>query len=389
MKKALFCVLFAVSAFAGQITSISPSAIVVDSGEYFLTISGTNLSGQFGAQVTYNGPAGTFNVAASSATATEVVAFVPGEVIHVVGQYAVTVSAFDQPETPGSNVSGPATLTIATEVTAMPPDITVPASEVIAEATNIGGANVTFSATSMTGTVTCDHPSGSPFPLGSTTVVCTATNMNGSSSASFVVTVVDTTAPVLTLPNALVVPITSGSGTFVSYNASAFDLVDHEIAPVCTPASGSFFLVGKTTVQCTATDQHDNVARGSFDVTVSTGPVDTTKPVIRSVTASPSVLNPPTHAFVVVTVTVDATDDSGGPLTSQIVSVTSNQPATPTGDFAITGPLTVRLLSERDPLLGDRIYTIVTATQDPSGNTSIGSVRVIVTAPVKRRAVAH
>ena len=38
---------------------------------------------------------------------------------------------------------------------------------------------------------------------------------------------------------------------------------------VCDPPSGSTFLVGTTAVTCTATDQCDNTAMCSFDVTVS------------------------------------------------------------------------------------------------------------------------
>jgi hypothetical protein len=37
---------------------------------------------------------------------------------------------------------------------------------------------------------------------------------------------------------------------------------------VCTPASGSVFAVGTTTVECVATDAHGNPAEGSFTVSV-------------------------------------------------------------------------------------------------------------------------
>ena len=58
MKRSLLAVvlgLFAVSATAGTITSISPSMVKVNSGEHFLSIYGTGL----GNVVVFQGPAGT------------------------------------------------------------------------------------------------------------------------------------------------------------------------------------------------------------------------------------------------------------------------------------------------------------------------------------------
>jgi hypothetical protein len=39
----------------------------------------------------------------------------------------------------------------------------------------------------------------------------------------------------------------------------------------CTPASGTSFSAGTTTVNCSATDSHNNTANGSFKVTVNFG----------------------------------------------------------------------------------------------------------------------
>jgi HYR domain len=54
----------------------------------------------------------------------------------------------------------------------------------------------------------------------------------------------------------------------VTYSVSATDPVDGPLTPVCTPASGSTFPPGTTTVTCTATDTHGNTATGSFQVQV-------------------------------------------------------------------------------------------------------------------------
>ena len=58
-------------------------------------------------------------------------------------------------------------------------------------ATSVNGAVVTYpTPTATTGaTVTCTPPSGSTFPIGVTTVTCTATNSAGSASCSFTVTI--------------------------------------------------------------------------------------------------------------------------------------------------------------------------------------------------------
>lgn len=147
---------------------------------------------------------------------------------------------------------------------------------IIAEATGPGGATVSFSptATDQNGnslTVNSVPASGSTFPLGVTTVTCTATDVDGNtSSASFNVTVRDTTPPSLVVPLAITV---KGSkqrgGKIVTFDVTATDLVDGAITPVVTPPSGTFFKYGKTTVKITAVDAHRNRVNSSFTVTVT------------------------------------------------------------------------------------------------------------------------
>jgi hypothetical protein len=57
----------------------------------------------------------------------------------------------------------------------------------------------------------------------------------------------------------------------VTFSATATDLVDGTDPVTCTPASGSTFAFGQTTVNCTVTDKHRNTTSGSFTVTVSPG----------------------------------------------------------------------------------------------------------------------
>ena len=78
----------------------------------------------------------------------------------------------------------------------------------------------------------------------------------------------DKTAPVLTLPPASVTDATLANGAPVSFSPTAIDAVSGAVTPVCTPASGSVFPIGTTTVSCTATDLAGNTASASFTVTV-------------------------------------------------------------------------------------------------------------------------
>lgn len=88
------------------------------------------------------------------------------------------------------------------------------------------------------------------------------------------VVVIDTDAPVLSLPANMTVEATSAAGRTVTYTASASDVSPASPTVTCTPASGTTFPLGLTTVNCSATDAANNTANGSFNVTV----VDTTAP---------------------------------------------------------------------------------------------------------------
>src|SRR6185369_5193496 len=101
--------------------------------------------------------------------------------------------------------------------------------------------------------------------IGTTTVVCNSTS---GGHGTFQVTVADTTAPVLVVPRDFTFPIPSGSGAPVTFTVSATDTVDGSVAVNCSPASGSFFAAGITTVTCSATDAHHNTATDDFDVEV-------------------------------------------------------------------------------------------------------------------------
>ena len=171
----------------------------------------------------------------------------------------------------GLTTSGTFNVTV-TDTT--PPTLHLPADQTV-EAAGPNGAQFTFSASADdlvdgSAPVACSPSSGSTFPLGTTSVTCTATDSHGNTATgTFNVTVVDTTPPTLNLPGPIQTTATQNSKAAVSFQATATDLVDGSIPVSCTPASGASFPVGMTTVSCSATDAHGNTATGSFTVTVS------------------------------------------------------------------------------------------------------------------------
>lgn len=155
------------------------------------------------------------------------------------------------------------------------PPVLASHDDVTAEATSAQGAVVSYTPPTATDdvdphpTVACTPAAGSQFPLGDTTVTCTATDAShNSASETFVVHVVDTTPPALSLPGDLTTNQNSPQGAVVTFDASATDIVDGSVAVTCAPASGTVFAPGATVVSCSATDVHGNTAHGSFTVTV-------------------------------------------------------------------------------------------------------------------------
>jgi hypothetical protein len=152
-------------------------------------------------------------------------------------------------------------------------------------ATSSQGATVSYTVSasepddaSATPTLSCAPASGSTFPIGTTTVNCTASdaaNPADTTTGSFqVVVVADTTAPTLHLPSSpLTVDATSPQGASVTYTVTATDPDNSssQLTISCSPASGSTFAIGTTTVKCSASDPAGNTTSGSFQVVVKGG----------------------------------------------------------------------------------------------------------------------
>jgi len=166
-----------------------------------------------------------------------------------------------------------------------PPEIAVP-SDMTIEATSASGSAVTFAPTAHDAfhgdvAVTCIPESDSTFALGKTSVTCSASDKAdppNTATASFNVSVVDTTPPVIAEHEGVTAEAASAAGAAVAYiNPSTSDAVDGTGTAICAPASGSTFALGTTTVTCNASDNAGNVAiPTTFSITVQ----DTTPPAL-------------------------------------------------------------------------------------------------------------
>jgi len=103
--------------------------------------------------------------------------------------------------------------------------------------------------------------------------------------------------------------------------------------------------------------------------------LDTTPPVIQSVTASPNSLWPPNKKMIPVALTASATDASGVAST-KIISVTSNESGS--GQWQITGDMTVNLQADRNGNGSGRLYTVTVQCKDSLNNAATKAVTIRV-----------
>ena len=177
---------------------------------------------------------------------------------------------------PYASVSGDATVFSYTTICSTP-SVTCPANITTNTAAGLCSQVVAFTPT-VTGdcspVLTCNPASGSTFAKGVTAVVCGATNTSGfGASCTFNVTVLDNEAPVISgCPTAISLNTTPGLCTAVAaWTApTATDNCDGARTVTCTPASGSTFAKGPTTVTCRASDTSLNTNSScTFTVTVT------------------------------------------------------------------------------------------------------------------------
>lgn len=160
----------------------------------------------------------------------------------------------------------------------VPPSITCSANITVQNAMNACSQSVAFSVTATgipTPTIVCkigNTTITSPhvFPVGVTTVNCTASNGVGTpATCSFTVTVIDGQAPTIACPGNIVARPTSLSGAVVNYDLPVgTDNCSATTDQTVGLASGSLFPVGITTNTFVTTDGSGNTASCSFTVEV-------------------------------------------------------------------------------------------------------------------------
>ena len=290
---------------------------------------------------------------------------------------------------------------IVTIVDTTVPEILSP-SDIVVEATAPSVTDVqlgTAIADDIIGVNTVTNDAPDSFPLGETTVTWTATDSSGNFAiATQIVSVVDTTAPSITAPNAIQVEAVSVDNILDIGNPVYDDLVG--IASVTNDAPDSFPL-GETIVRWTATDSSGNFAIAIQKVSV----VDTSAPSITAPNAIQveatgaegnlvdigqasgfdfveiiSITNDAPDSFPLgeTTITWTATDSSGNfATTTQIVSVVdTTSPTLTIPENIIVDSFTLEKLVEIGEAQADDISGISSLTNDapetfPLGNTIV------------------
>ena len=208
--------------------------------------------------------------------------------------------------TPTDTTSTDATTTDATttDVTTTttvdnPPSFANVPSGLTVEANGPSGSAVNYTAPTASDDtdgprpVSCTPGSGSTFPLGSTSVTCTATDLAGhQAEASFTVAVHDTTAPTLVTPDPHSVYASSALGASDSdpgvvafvQAASATDIVDPH--PVVGSNIHSLLPVGTTVISFYARDFSGNSTTRNVPLTVLPPPEASAPPLPPVVVAS-------------------------------------------------------------------------------------------------------
>jgi hypothetical protein len=206
----------------------------------------------------------------------------------------VTTVNFNATDAAGNSSSASFQVTV-TDQTA-PVFASIPVN-VTVEATGPAGAAVTYVMPTATDLVDGVRPvitsvaSGSTFPIGTTTVTFTASDLatpTNTSTATFQVTVRDTTPPVIGAVSNITVTAPDLIGAIVTYALpTATDIVAASPTVTATPTSGSVFAIGVHTVTVTAVDDYNNQSSKTFTVTVLSPAQMSVTPATGLVTTGP------------------------------------------------------------------------------------------------------
>jgi hypothetical protein len=299
-----------------------------------------------------------------------------------VGTTTVTCSARDAH---GNLATGSFKVTVVF-VDRTPPTFTGVSPDLSVEANAPAGSVVTYPTPTATddadgpiALVNCSPSSGATFPLGRTTVTCSASDSHGNvGTASFGVTVVDTTPPHLVVPGDRSVYATSALGTPASdpgvsaflADASASDLVDPH--PTITSNIPASLGVGTTMVTFLARDASGNTATDTAKLTVLPQPAPgTTAPSLPA----PADRQPPDEVRALSAVASDGSVKLSWkrPMASDFDHVTVKRSQATGGGAAGVYQGSATTFTDRGLTNGVQ-YRYVVAAVDRAGNSSAGVV---------------
>jgi len=179
------------------------------------------------------------------------------------GETIVTWTATDES---GNSASDTQTIRLVDTVA---PIITHPA-QIIADATSFTNTIVELSSPQVFDSVSdvrLENDANNSFEFGETIVTWTATDESGnSSSITQSIMIIDESAPVLDIPNNIVLDAIALENVIVIGDASASDFVDEN--PIITNNAPEVFPLGETIVTWTATDESGNSASSTQNIIV-------------------------------------------------------------------------------------------------------------------------
>jgi|GEM_PF-1342087 len=189
----------------------------------------------------------------------------------------VTITDVNAPviNTPTTNIEvntdpGQPFATVSYTVTATDPDSNRTTTGNAALINTDGGLAAAFG-----GAITpdCTPASGSQFPIGTTTVNCSASDSdNNTATAAFAVVVTDNEDPIITGATDQTITLAAWHSGPVIYAAPTATDNSGTATIDCTPVSGSTLTAGTTNITCTATDPANNTATAAFTLTINAAP---------------------------------------------------------------------------------------------------------------------
>ena len=237
-----------------------------------------------------------------------------------------------------------------------PLDVKVEATSMESNVTEFGFAEASDQV--EISTITNDAPT--VFPLGETIVTWTATDSSGNSaSATQIITVVDTTAPVIINPENIITNATSKLNNIVTLDQ--ISVIDSISAVQIKNNAPSYYEFGETIVTWTATDSSGNSASATQIITV----VDTSAPIL---TTPQNIIHDAVNVETLLEIGLATVDD----IIDDTPTVTNDAPEVfPLGETIVTWTATDKFGNMSSSL---QTISVQTCGNDPlSYNLIIGS----------------